>query len=104
MSLVRYVQGESTQCADPSSTQDAAGETVVHAAAVSGHVEILRLYLEQYPFTVDWVNSRSLTPLHLAAMKGQAEAVQVCRLFLVLPPSTRLTGLHTAPRRERCRH
>lgn len=31
-------------------------------------------------FVVDWVNARGATPLHIAAMKGEVESVQVGRL------------------------
>ncbi|SCZ87555.1 BZ3500_MvSof-1268-A1-R1_Chr2-2g05021 [Microbotryum saponariae] len=60
-----------------SATQDAAGETILHIAAASGFVDLLNLYLSQYPFVLDWVDARGATPLHIAAMKDQLEAVQV---------------------------
>ncbi|KAK4046048.1 Target of rapamycin complex 2 subunit avo2 [Microbotryomycetes sp. JL201] len=57
-------------------SRDAAGETVVHIAAAYGHVEILKMYLSQYPFVLDWTNSRGATGLHVAAMHGQLEVAQ----------------------------
>ncbi|KAM0786599.1 hypothetical protein ACM66B_002053 [Microbotryomycetes sp. NB124-2] len=57
-------------------SRDAAGETVVHIAAAKGHLDILRMYLTQYPFVLDWTNSRGATPLHVAAMQGQVEVAQ----------------------------
>lgn len=49
----------------------------MHIAAARGFVQILDLYLSQYPFVVDWVDSRGATPLHLAAMTGEAEAARI---------------------------
>ncbi|KAK4048870.1 Target of rapamycin complex 2 subunit avo2 [Microbotryomycetes sp. JL221] len=58
-------------------SRDAAGDTVVHIASANGHVEILEMYLSQYPFVLDWTNSRGATALHVAAMQGQLEAAQL---------------------------
>ncbi|SGZ35330.1 BQ5605_C067g12832 [Microbotryum silenes-dioicae] len=58
-------------------SRDAAGETILHIAAANGFVDLLNMYLSQYPFVLDWVDARGATPLHIAAMKGQLEAIQV---------------------------
>ncbi|BGP17740.1 hypothetical protein JCM10213_005321 [Rhodosporidiobolus nylandii] len=58
-------------------SRDAAGTTVLHLAASFGFVDIANLYLARYPFVVEWVNSRGQTPLHVAAMKGEAEVAQL---------------------------
>ena len=57
--------------------QDVLGETVLHIAASHGYVDILAMYLDRYPFVRDWANSRGMTPLHTAAMKGELEAAQL---------------------------
>ncbi|BGP25881.1 ankyrin repeat protein [Rhodotorula toruloides] len=62
---------------DDEVSRDVLGETVLHIAAANGFVEILELYLSRYAFVLDWVNSRGMTPLHAAALKGQAEAAQM---------------------------
>ncbi|GAA6050697.1 hypothetical protein JCM3770_000897, partial [Rhodotorula araucariae] len=58
-------------------SRDVLGETVLHVAAAHGHVKILDMYLDRYPFVRDWANSRGMTPLHTAAMKGELEAAQL---------------------------
>ncbi|KDE06163.1 hypothetical protein MVLG_03445 [Microbotryum lychnidis-dioicae p1A1 Lamole] len=58
-------------------SRDAAGETILHIAAANGFVDLLNMYLSQYPFVLDWVDARGATSLHIAAMKGQLEAIQI---------------------------
>ena len=36
-----------------------------------------RLYLEHYPFVLDWSNAQGKTALHMAALKGNEEFVAV---------------------------
>lgn len=64
--------------ADPEPTrQDVLGDTVLHVAAAHGHVAILDAYLDRLPFVLSWVNSRGMTPLHVAAMKGELDAAHL---------------------------
>ncbi|KAK4701685.1 hypothetical protein P7C70_g4543, partial [Phenoliferia sp. Uapishka_3] len=58
-------------------SRDTLGETCLHIAAARGFPDLLELYLSQYSFVLDWVNSRGATPLHTAAMKGEIECATV---------------------------
>ncbi|BGP01436.1 Target of rapamycin complex 2 subunit avo2 [Rhodotorula toruloides] len=62
---------------DDEVSRDVLGETVLHIAAANGFVDILELYLSRFAFVLDWVNSRGMTPLHAAALKGQVETAQM---------------------------
>ena len=47
------------------------------AAAFSGHLEVVRLFLEALGATVDTPNKDGVTPLFMAAQKGHHEVVRL---------------------------
>lgn len=51
------------------------GRTMLHRAAMKGHVELMKVLLDQGE-TVDRKDTQGATPLHMAAFCGQTEAVQ----------------------------
>ncbi|POY73286.1 hypothetical protein BMF94_3620 [Rhodotorula taiwanensis] len=64
-------------------SRDVVGDTVVHIAAAKGYSEIADLYLNRYPFVVEWVNSRGMSPLHFACKEGHLEIAQTCHRVLI---------------------
>ncbi|KAH9440689.1 hypothetical protein Pst134EA_032049 [Puccinia striiformis f. sp. tritici] len=62
---------------DNTPPRDTELNTVIHLAAADGLDHIISLYLEQYPFVLDWANSEGLTPLHIASQKGNQSTVQL---------------------------
>jgi ankyrin repeat protein len=67
------------------------GQTVLHLAAVLGHLEIADLYLTYHQPVLDLSNSLGQVPLHLACQKGQEDLV---RLFLESGASVNLADLN----------
>ena len=59
----------------PVDTKDDVGMSLLHWAAVGGHVTTMRLLIRR-GCDVDSVDSRELTPLHCAAAMGQTKAVR----------------------------
>ena len=59
----------------PIDTKDDEGMSLLHWAAVSGHVTTMRLLIRR-GCNVDSVDSKGLTPLHCAAVMGQTKAVR----------------------------
>lgn len=72
--IVKYLVA---QGADVSTLKYYHGETLIHAAAKNGHLDILELLVEEYGVSVD-VSSKhdKITPLHYAAENGYADIVE----------------------------
>ena len=58
----------------PIDTKDDEGESLLHWAALGGHVTTMRLLIRR-GCDVDSVDGRGLTPLHWAAGMGETKAV-----------------------------
>ena len=59
----------------PIDTKDDEGKSLLHWAALGGHVTTMRLFIRR-GCDVDSVDGRGLTPLHWAAAMGQTKAVR----------------------------
>lgn len=77
---------------------DIVGRHPVHAAALNGHVDFLRMMLESDPSLVDVTDSEGCTPLYYAAGRGHTEALKllISAGADVRKRSLRRTPLHAA--------
>jgi ankyrin repeat protein len=56
---------------------DGYGNTPLHRAAMYGHIEVVKLLLQEHSAEVNLKNIDGYTPLHLAALIGHLEEVRV---------------------------
>ena len=69
--VVRYLaEGANVNCASAEGNN-----TPLHAAARSGHLQVVQVLLDQRA-SIDAVNNKNNTPLHLAALSGHLQVVQ----------------------------
>ena len=69
--------------ADPNVSIDSIGNTVLHAAAVNGALDLVRIAIEHHA-SIDMQNNNQETPLHLAVFnnKSMTEKIEIIRLLL----------------------
>ncbi|KAK4778483.1 hypothetical protein SAY86_006011 [Trapa natans] len=65
-----------SSCNDLLGYRDAAGSTILHAAAGKGQIEVVKYLLESYNL-IDSTDNNGNTALHLAAQKGELGTVQI---------------------------
>ena len=59
------------------------GQTLMHAACETGHMEIVHLLYERCPELVDVTTTDGRSPLHFASIKDRASvAKELCRLYV----------------------
>ena len=63
------------------------GQTLMHAACQSGHMEVVHLLYERCPELVDVTTTDGRSPLHFASVRDRASvAKELCRLYVYTYP------------------